>query len=135
MSEAQQQPLAVLVAWIDALRRRDLEAIEDLLDPEVVWRGVPADAICHDRSEVLDMLGEQLAAGLMRVSAVELLAGDGAVVLGVRSDELRQIGDVPLAGQIFNVFRLVRERIVAIQDYANRQAALDAAAAEPPRWA
>jgi ketosteroid isomerase-like protein len=129
-----QQPLAVLVAWIDALRRGDLEAIEGLLDPEVVWRGVPADAICHDRRDVLDMRREQLAAGLVRVSAAELVAGDEAVVLGVRSDELREIGGVDLAGQVFNVFRLAEGRIVAIQDHATRQAALVDAAAEPPRW-
>jgi hypothetical protein len=53
----------------------------------------------------------------------------------VRADELREIGDVPLAGQVFNVFRLRDGRIVGIQDYATRREALDAATARDPDWA
>jgi ketosteroid isomerase-like protein len=134
MSHTEQQPLAVVVAWLDAMRRGDLDAVGDVLDPDVVWRGVPADAICHDRDEVLDMLSEQLARGVPRASALELVSGEHAVVLGVRSDQLDQIGDYPLPGQLFNVFRLADGRIMEITDYAHRQQALDAAAAAPPPW-
>jgi limonene-1,2-epoxide hydrolase len=77
----------------------------------------------------------QLDEGLPHVRAVELIAGDGTAVLGVRADELREIGDVPLAGQVFNVFRLRDGRIVGIQDYATRREALDAPAARDPDWA
>jgi limonene-1,2-epoxide hydrolase len=135
MSEAQQQPLAVLIAFLDAMRRGDLAAINHLLDPDVVWRGVAADAMCHNRNDVLDMLSEQTAEGLVNASALELVVGDGAVVLGVRSEELDQIGDEPLPGQLFNVFRVNDGRIVAVRDYANRHEALHTAAAPPPRWA
>jgi len=106
-----------------------------VLDPDVVWRGVPPDAVCHDRGEVLDVLSEQVARGLPRADALELVAGDGAVVLGVRSDQLDQIGDHPLRGQLFNVFRLADGRITEITDHAHRRQALDAADATPPRWA
>ncbi len=134
MPEPQQQSLAVLVAWLDALRRSDLDAVRELLDPDVVWRGIPVDAICHNRDDVLDTLAGQLHEGLPRVSALELIAGDGTAVLGVRSDELRQIGDVPLAGQVFNVFQVRDGGIVAIQDYRDRDTALNAAAAGKPNW-
>jgi|tagenome__1003787_1003787.scaffolds.fasta_scaffold20788952_2 ketosteroid isomerase-like protein len=43
----QQDSLAVIVAWLDAMRRADLQAVTELFPPDVVWRGVPADAICH----------------------------------------------------------------------------------------
>jgi len=37
------------------MRRGDLDALRDLFEPDVVWRGVPEDAVCHNRDEVLDM--------------------------------------------------------------------------------
>src|SRR5213592_572325 len=97
--------LEVVVAWLDAMLPRDLSAVEDLLDPAVVWRGVPADAICHDRDDVLNMLGaDGVHDGLRAIDALELVAGAEAVALGVRSPELDEIGDVPLQGQLYNVF-------------------------------
>jgi ketosteroid isomerase-like protein len=128
--------LEVVVAWLDAMRRRDLGAVEEVLEPDVVWRGLPADAVCHDRAEVLDMLrADELHEGLRAIGALELVAGDGSVVLGVRSPELTEIGEVPLEGQLFNVFRVRAGRISSIQDYAHRADALSAAGADAPGWA
>ena len=59
----QQENLAVIVAWLDAMRRGDLHAMTELFAPDVVWRGVPGDAICHDRREVLDMLAGRTEEG------------------------------------------------------------------------
>jgi len=127
--------LEVVVAWLDAMRRNDLAAVEALLEPGVVWRGLPTDAICGDRADVLEMLRvDEMQKGLRTVDALELVAGDGAVVLGVRSPELNEIGDVPLPGQLFNVFTVRDGRIAAIQDYAERAEALRAAGANGPAW-
>jgi ketosteroid isomerase-like protein len=126
---------SVLVGWLDGMRRGDLDAIAALLDPDVHWRGLPAGAVCRNRDEVLDMLGGVLAEKRPRASALELVAGDGAVMLGVRADELRAIGDVPLPGQLFNVFRLRAGRIVSVDDYAHRAQALRAAQVSEPNWA
>ena len=130
----QRQPLEVLVAWLDAMRRQDLQALSDCYAPDVVWRGVVPDAVCHNRQEVLDNLAEQLSEGLPRVEALELVATDNAVVLGVRSPDLTEVAGVPLAGQIFNVFTVVDGRIVAVQDHPGRAAALHAAGANKPVW-
>ena len=46
----QQDSLAV---WLDAMRRADLSPLAELYSPDVVWRGVPADAICHNREDAL----------------------------------------------------------------------------------
>ena len=133
---AHREKLEVVVAWLDAMRRGDLAAVEALLAPDVVWRGLPADAVCHDRSDVLDMLrADELHKGLRSIDALELVAGDGGVVLGVRSPELVEIGDVPLEGRLFNVFTVRDGRIASIQDYATRADALTGAGAKAPVWA
>jgi limonene-1,2-epoxide hydrolase len=127
--------LGIVAAWLDAMRRRDLKALEQLLEPTVVWRGVPADAICHNRDDVLSMLrADEFHASVREVDALELVAGTATVVLGVRSPDLDEIGDVPLDGQLFNVFTLRDGRIAAIQDYAKRADALLAAGAQAPAW-
>jgi hypothetical protein len=50
----------------------------------------------------------------------ELIAGDGAAVLGTNVPGLAEIGGVELRGQLFNVFRVGCGRIIA---------------AKAPRWA
>src|SRR6058998_3676377 len=125
--------LEVVVAWLDAMRRADLAAVEAVLESTVVWRGLPAGAVCHDRDEVLDMLrADELREGLRSIWALELVAGESAVVLGVRSPGLDPIGDVAPSRQLFNVFAIRGGRIAAIQDYATRADALRAAGAEEP---
>ena len=129
------QNLEVVLAWLDAMRRGDLAAVEQVLDPDVTWRGLPAGAVCRNREAVLDMLrADELHEGLRSTDALELVAGHGTVVLGVRSPELTEIGDVPLDGQLFNVFTLRNGRIAFIQDYARRRDALAAADAQAPAW-
>ena len=130
-----QDNLAVLVAWLNAMRRTDLEGIAELFAPDVVWRGVPADAICHDRGVVLDMLEAQIEERVVSIEALELIPGEDTVVLGVSSGGLREIGDEPLAAQLFNVFTLIDGRIIWVQDFAERDDALRAAGARAPQWA
>ena len=131
---SQRENVEVLIAWLDAMRRRDLAAVEALFAPDVVWRGVPTGAICQNRHEVMEMLSGDMPAGPAVPHALELVAGDGAVVLGIRSPELAQIGDEPLPGQMMNVFTVGGGRITAVQDYANRADALRAASAAEPGW-
>jgi limonene-1,2-epoxide hydrolase len=135
VSGSEQHNLGVVVAWLDAMRRRDLEAAAALFDPDVRWQGLAEDAVCVNREEVVRMLEAVHARPLPRASAVEIVAAAGAVVLGVRADDLREIAGVPLAGQLFNVFRFHGGRVVTVDDYAHRTDALRAAAATGPAWA
>jgi limonene-1,2-epoxide hydrolase len=127
-------PLDVVVGWLDAMRRGDVNDVEGWLDPEVTWRGVRDAAICRGRGEVLEMLQGSLE-GRLGVDAVELIAADGAVVLGAKVPGLGEIAGVDVRGQLFNVFRVGCGRIVAVEDYAFREEALAAADAEAPLWA
>jgi limonene-1,2-epoxide hydrolase len=128
------EPLEVVVGWLDAMRRGDLDDVERWFDPDVTWRGVRDAAICRGREEVLEMLQGSLE-GRLGADAVELIAGDGAAVLGAKVPGLAEIGGVELRGQLFNVFRVGCGRIVAVEDYAHRDEALAAAGASAPQWA
>jgi limonene-1,2-epoxide hydrolase len=127
-------PLDVVVGWMDAMRRGDLDAVKLWLDPEVTWRGVRNAAICRNREEVLEMLQGSLEGGL-GAEAIEVIAADGAAVLGAKVPGLAEIGGVELRGQLYNVFRVRSGRIVAVEDYAYRAEALAAAGVTAPQWA
>jgi hypothetical protein len=53
------------------------------------------------------------------VEALEWIATEDRVMLGVRSTQLQEIGGVPLGGQIFQVFTLRDHdgRIVRVDEY------------------
>jgi limonene-1,2-epoxide hydrolase len=125
--------LDVVVGWMDAMRRGDLEEIKRWLDPQITWRGVRDAAVCRGRDEVLEMLRGSLE-GRLGADAVELVAADRAAVLGAKLPGLAEIGGVDLRGQLFNVFRVECGRIVAVEDYALREEALAAAGATAPEW-
>lgn len=139
--------MEAVVGWMDAMRRGDLAAVAEWFDPQVTWRGVPEEAICRNRSDVLGMLGDslvpcpddaerhELEPGLRGAETVELITADAdTVVLGAKVPGLSEIGGADLGGQIFNVFRVKGGRIVEVADYARRQEALAAAGAQPPAW-
>jgi limonene-1,2-epoxide hydrolase len=128
------EPMDVVVGWLDAMRRGDVDEVTRWLDPGVTWRGVRDAAVCRNRDEVVDMLQGSLE-GRLGADAVELIAADGAAVLGAKVPGLAEIGGVELRGQLYNVFRVGCGRIVAVEDYAHREEALAAAGAEPPQWA
>jgi limonene-1,2-epoxide hydrolase len=129
----QTNPIEAVVAWMDAMRRGDLDAAADWFHPEVTWTGVPAGAECRNRAEVLDMLREGLPA--RGAEAVELIAPSAdTVVLGAKVPGLTEVGGEALEGQLFNVFRVQEGRIVAVVDYAQRDDALQAAGATAPAW-
>ena len=118
----------ILADWLDALRRHDLEAVERRMAPEVFWQGIREELVCEDRDQAMEMLREQQREE-HGVEALELVATEEKVMLGVRSTQLREVGGVPLGGQIFQVFTLRDGVIVRVDEYERRGEALAAAGA------
>ena len=129
MSRPEANIAMILTDWLGALRRHDLEAVERSMVPDIVWQGVREDFVCPDRAAVLVLLREWQRED-HGVEALELVATEDRVVLGIRSTQLQEIGGVPLGGQILNDFTLSDGRIVRIDDYLRRSEALAAAGAE-----
>jgi ketosteroid isomerase-like protein len=126
--------LELILDWISAMRTADLDAIAELLDPQVVWHGVPGDLVCVGRAAVIDALREQVPVHL-EADAIELISAPGQVVMGTRSEHLPQPPGVQLRGQIHNVFERRGGRFTAIRDFAARDGALRSAGAErQARW-
>ena len=132
MSTPEENIETILADWLDALRRNDFATVERRMDPQVFWQGVREDFICENRDEAMEMLREQQQREEHGVEALELIATEQKVVLGVRSTLLQEIGGVPLGGQIFQVFTLRHHdgRIVRVDEYRRRSEALEAAGAE-----
>jgi len=119
----------LLADWLDALRRHDLDAMERRMAPDVFWQGIREDFVCADRSEAMKMIREQQREE-HGVEALELVATEQKVMLGVRSTQLQEVGGVPLGGQIFQVFTLREGVIVRVDEYESRSEALVSAEAE-----
>jgi limonene-1,2-epoxide hydrolase len=126
-------PLDTVVGWLDAMRRGDVDDVERWLDPNVTWRGVRDTALCRNREEVIDMLQYSLE-GRLGAEAVELITAEGAVVMGAKVPGLGEIDGTEVRGQLFNVFRVGCGRIIAVEDYARREEALQAAGVQAPQW-
>jgi hypothetical protein len=119
----------ILADWLEALRRHDFDAIERRMAPGVFWQGIREDLVCQDRDQAMEMLRDQQREE-HGVEALELVATEEKVMLGVRSTQLREVGGVPLGGQIFQVFTLRNGIIVRVDEYKRRCDALAAAGAE-----
>ena len=131
MSTPEANIKTILADWLDALRRHDFPTVESRMDPDVFWQGIREDFVCANRDQAMEMLrGQQREEH--GVEALELIATEQKVVLGVRSTQLQEIGGVPLGGQIFQVFTLRNHdgRIVRVDEYTRRGEALEAVGAE-----
>ena len=110
----------------EAFERRHLEAFLELLDPDVCWVGIPEPGLevpeCRNRDEVRDVLEGYLSEGKGAHPEVVAAAGD-RVVVDVRPDP-------PVEGlELHHVYRLRDGRIVRMEDYPTREAALEASGA------
>jgi hypothetical protein len=127
MSEPHENLEIVFIAWLEAIRRGDLEASAARLAPEVTWQGVEPHLSCEDRDQVLDVLRARIEAGTPRVERLDLEAIGDRVLLGIAGPDFDSIGDVPLGGEVFLIFTLREGQIVRIHDYRTRDEARRAA--------
>lgn len=135
VGSSRQKNVELMLDWISALRRGDLEAIAELLDPGVTWQGLSGDLVCIGRADVMAVVREQVPV-TFEVEAIELISAPGQVVMGTRSGHLPEPPGMQLKGQVYNVFERRDRRFSAIRDFARRDEALAwAGAARQAQWA
>jgi ketosteroid isomerase-like protein len=118
--------IETLLAWLDALRRGDREAVSGTLDADIVWQGVRDDLVCYGPAEVADGFAAALAEGF-DVEALELIGAERHAILHARLPDAVEIAGVVFAEGVYNVFAIAGGRITRIDDYARRAEALAAA--------
>ena len=121
--EQAQANLQLVLDWIDAFRRRDVDSIAERFHPDVAWEDVAGGVACEGRDEVLAWL-RAARAQATQVDAIELLADADHAVLGVRNHARQELAGVQLEGQLFTVFTLRDGQIVYLRDHAHRAEAL-----------
>ena len=132
--ERAQANLEVVFDWMNAMRHRDLDAIAELFDEDVVWVDVAGRVACDGRDQALSWL-RSTPTELNDVDAIELLANEDHVLLGVRNHTREELAGVQLEdGQTFTVFTLHERRIVRLQGHIHREEALDDAGLNGFRW-
>jgi ketosteroid isomerase-like protein len=125
--------LQLVLDWIDALRRGDVDAIAERFHPDVAWTDVAGGIACDGREQVLAWL-RTAPAQPTDVDALELLADVDHVVLGVRNHARQELAGVQLDGQLFTVFTIRDGRVVHLHDHAHRAVALAEAGLPEYDW-
>jgi hypothetical protein len=88
----------------------------------VVWQGLRSELTCHNRDDVLHNVSRGCG-NRPAVAGIELPADHDRVLFGVRSPELTERFDQPLAGAIYNDFTIHENLIARIHVYADRDTA------------
>jgi ketosteroid isomerase-like protein len=106
----------------EAVARGDLDAVAELLDPDVKWHGgAPGPGSCHNRDEALEFIRRARAAGRMGQLEDVVDAGDRVVVvMRPPSGDLRA-----------NVTTFRDGKVVEMQAYERVAAALEAVGIAP----
>jgi limonene-1,2-epoxide hydrolase len=121
--------LELVLDWINALRRSDIDSIAERFHPDVAWEDVAGSVACEGREQVVAWLRAS-PSHPHRVDALELVASREHVVLGVHDETRQELAGVKLPGQLFTVFTVRDGQIVHLRDRAHRGEALSDAGLE-----
>jgi ketosteroid isomerase-like protein len=107
----------------DAALRGDLDAIAELLDPEVKWHGGDPSSGCQNREEALDFMRKSTAILSGRVELVNVVGAGDKVVVIMRPPPR---GDEPAAA-VANLASFRDGKVVEMVAFPNPEDALAAA--------
>jgi ketosteroid isomerase-like protein len=119
--------LDLLQAAYQRAGRDGVDAIVDLLDPQVEWIAAqPGPWDCHDREQVLETLRRQYDHGVRADFGEAVEVGD-TVILDVRPYRRDEQGNKTDEQRLWQVLTMRQGKIVRIQDYTDQASALQAA--------
>ena len=110
---------------LEAWRRGDFAAIEEVLAPEAQWRWwEPGEWDCRDRDDILDRLRERYDQGFAAGELEFVDAGPAAVVVVSHPS---RIGGPDWPDETATLISFRGGKVVSMQDYRTRDEALAAA--------
>ncbi len=112
-----------------ARRRRDIAALTDGLDPEVVHQGVFSELVCNGRVAVVERVSASFDEDDRGIERLAFLAAGDQVIVNIAGPRFREIPF--LDGEIFMLFTLRDGRIARIDDFRTLGDARLAAEARP----
>ena len=126
--------MQVVFALVDARRRHDIDAVAELLAPDVVHQGVTEELVCHNRDDVLHNVRSSFSRSNDDVDHLELVSAGDSVILGISGAQFRDAPWAALGAQLFIVHDVRDGRVVSMRDFVNRTEAFRAAGADPVDW-
>ncbi len=109
---------------LEAWRRGNLEAVEEMLAPDATWHWFePGEWDCDNREEILSTLRERYEQGFGRGEMELVDAGPGSVIAVSRP---REVGGDEWPEETATVISFRKDKIVSLQDYRTRDEALAA---------
>jgi ketosteroid isomerase-like protein len=126
--------MQVVFALTDARRRHDIDAVAELLDPDVAHQGVTAELVCNNRDEVLHNVRRSFARADDGIDHLEMVNAGDSVILGVAGPQFRDAPWAALGAQLFIVHTVRDGRVVLMRDFVNRSDAFRAAGVDPVDW-
>jgi uncharacterized cupin superfamily protein len=93
---ARREHLERLIAWLDAGRRGDRDAMRALLAPDATWKGVRAEWRCDGPDEIVEMWLRR-SAELDDLRGAELAADEEHAVLRLRAPSLGPLDGVEIS--------------------------------------
>jgi hypothetical protein len=127
--------MAIILRGIaNALRNQDIDDLTAMLDRNVIWEGLSPDQDCHGRDQAAQRIQDLLGRRRLTFDAVEVIAHDDTVVVGVGGPRFSATpGNSQAASQVFLLFTMRYGAVVRAKIYPRREEALAAAgAADPP---
>ena len=116
-----------------ALRHQDVDHLTGMLDRNVIWEGLSPDQDCHGRDQAAQRLRILFGRRRLTFDAVEVIAHDDTVVVGVRGPRFSVTpGNSQAASQVFLLFTMRHGAVVRSKIYPQREEALAAAKAGDP---
>jgi len=120
--------LDLLRAAYQRAGRDGVDAVVDLLDPQVEWIAAqPGPWDCHDREQVVETFRHQYDHGVRADFGEPVEVGD-KVILDVRPYRRDEQGNKTDEQRLWQVLTMRYGKIVRIQDYTDQAAARQAAA-------
>ncbi len=129
------QEMEVVFDHLSAIRRRDIDGVAALLDPDVVHQGYTPELLCEGRDAVLSVVGGGMRRGQQTIERLELVDAGERVIVGVAGPQFRERQGPDSRGQTFIVFTIRGGLILRMDDFLTREEAFHAAGVTATDWA